>query len=331
MQPLISVVIPLYNAEKYVKECIDSILAQTIGSNNLEIIVVDDCSTDSSFELVQSTYANLANVKILKNEKNLGVGASRNLALKTANGLWVTPVDADDFLDNNFFEVMLNVANNYDPDIISMGYKEIIPDENGWKIKRTFNVTDKMLQLTEDKKLRMKNMCEKRFIANIWCKLIKNSFLKKYDIKSEDIPTDDVLMHFKLLYYADKYILIPESLYNFRQTPVSITRGFNDEKPQKMLNQYLVLFDYLDEYIKNMPEINSDPKLMKDIYDFFNFVYLDACFLQSCNGHQPKKIFNMILSNLEKYFGNKSYIVSYLLESYINTRSNRKITVKADK
>ncbi|MBQ7738052.1 MAG: hypothetical protein IJT59_00115 [Desulfovibrionaceae bacterium] len=151
--------------------------------------------------------------------------------------------------------------------------------------------------------------------------IIKTELLKKYDIKSANIPNDDVLFHFQLLYYAEKYILLPDNLYNFRQTPLSITRGISATKPRKMLNQYIVLFDYLEGYIKKMPEISNDLRLKKAIYDFFNFVYLDACFLKGCNGHTMESIYDMMLPLLEEHFGNKAYMLMYLIEEYMKTRS----------
>lgn len=92
--------------------------------------------------------------------------------MQNATGKWICAIDADDFLDNTFFEVMIDTVDRFDPDIISIGYKEVIYDNNRWQINKIVNVTDKIIQLTSDKKLRMQNMCEKKFIANLWCKLL---------------------------------------------------------------------------------------------------------------------------------------------------------------
>ena len=73
-----------------------------------------------------------------------------------------------------------------------------------------------------------------------------------------------------------------------------------------------------------MPDIDNDPKLKKDVYDFFNFVYLEICFLKSCNGHNLNNIYNMMLPILEKKFSNKTRMIAYLIMDYIKSRNLKK-------
>ena len=100
MRDLVSIIMPNYNCEKYIKETISSVLAQTY--TNWEILFVDDCSTDNSIEIVESF--NDTRIKIFKNEKNSGAAVSRNYALREAKGKWIAFLDSDDLWEKDKLE-----------------------------------------------------------------------------------------------------------------------------------------------------------------------------------------------------------------------------------
>lgn len=128
---LVSIVMPNYNSEKYLKATIDSVLAQTY--TNWELLFVDDCSTDSSLEIVRSY--NDSRIKILQNEKNSGAAVSRNYALREAKGKWIAFLDSDDLWIPEKLEKQLAYMQNND---ISFSYTdyEVIDEDN--KIISTF-------------------------------------------------------------------------------------------------------------------------------------------------------------------------------------------------
>ena len=105
MKPLISVVIPVYNVEKYLRQCLDSVINQT----NIEIICVDDCSTDSSPEILKE-YAD--KITILKNPQNLGLGLTRNEGIKIANGEFIHCLDSDDWMEPDAYERLSKYLDN---------------------------------------------------------------------------------------------------------------------------------------------------------------------------------------------------------------------------
>lgn len=111
----ISVVVPVYNVEKYLKECIDSIINQTL--EDIEIICVNDGSTDSSLEILND-YAKKDSRIIVINKSNSGYGHTMNMGLNAATGEYVGIIESDDFADKNMFEDLYKLAKEYDADIV---------------------------------------------------------------------------------------------------------------------------------------------------------------------------------------------------------------------
>ena len=131
-QPLLSVIIPVYKVEKYLRRCLDSIVNQTY--KNLEIILVDDGSPDNSGKICDEYAQNDKRIKVI-HQKNKGQGAARNTGIIAANGELITFVDSDDWIENNTYEIMVSKLLQYELDII----KCAIVETDGSKIKRELN------------------------------------------------------------------------------------------------------------------------------------------------------------------------------------------------
>ena len=127
--PAISVIIPLYNAEKYIGDCLDSILAQTF--QNFEVIIVDDCSTDSSVDVVKSYLPKFnGRLKLTRTKKNLGnPGMPRNKTLGLSRGEYISFLDADDAITKTALEELYTVAKKFDADVVACEKFYQIPDE----------------------------------------------------------------------------------------------------------------------------------------------------------------------------------------------------------
>ena len=124
---VLTIIIPVYNAAKYLRECLDSVLNQTY--KDFEVICVNDCSTDDSLEILKEYARNDLRIKIINNEKNLGPGASRNIGIKKAKSKYITFIDADDFyLQENCFCKLLNTIEENNLDLLIFNNKEF--DEN---------------------------------------------------------------------------------------------------------------------------------------------------------------------------------------------------------
>ena len=126
MQPLVSVVIPAYNAEKYIAETVGYVKAQTV--QNFEIIIIDDCSTDKTFEIIQKLASEDNRITAIKCEKNMGVARVRNKGLSMAKGKYVALLDADDIWYEDKLERQIKLAEETNADLVYCSYALV--DEN---------------------------------------------------------------------------------------------------------------------------------------------------------------------------------------------------------
>lgn len=120
MGVLLSVIVPCYNVEPYLKRCVDSILNQTLGQDKIEIILVDDCSTDGTRELIHEYDEKYSCIKALYNSKNLRQGGARNRGMNIAIGKYLGFVDSDDWIEPFMYEDMTSKAEEYDCDIVNI-------------------------------------------------------------------------------------------------------------------------------------------------------------------------------------------------------------------
>lgn len=127
----VSVIVPVYNTEKYLKRCLDSLVKQTL--ENLEIIVIEDCSPDNSKDILKEYEKKYKDkIKVFHNKTNKGIGYNRNLGIKNATGKYVAFVDSDDYVDFNYFEKMYDYAEENECDLVVSNLKRV--DESDKKI-----------------------------------------------------------------------------------------------------------------------------------------------------------------------------------------------------
>ena len=119
-KPLISVIIPVYNTEKYLPKCLDSVLNQ--NNKNIEIIVVNDCSPNNCNEIVNDYIKKYDNIKLIENKNNLGLYNTRLVGIKEAKGKYVMHVDSDDYILPNSLNELIKIINEDDYDIIAFNH-----------------------------------------------------------------------------------------------------------------------------------------------------------------------------------------------------------------
>lgn len=220
MNYLVSIIIPIYNTEKYISKCLDSIISQTY--NNWEVILINDGSTDNTYELCKR-YISSDNRIYIINKNNTGVSDSRNKALDIAKGKYVIFLDSDDYwCDNSILEKMVGLAEKYDLDIVRSGYKEIdefnntlfVPD-NSRKISN--RVVDSITFLE-------KIICGEYFL---WLSLIKKERIGsvRFNIKRKYL--EDVEFYLNILMNDLRCMFLPEIFYAYRKQSNSVTMNFN--------------------------------------------------------------------------------------------------------
>lgn len=208
--PLVSVIIPAYNAEKYIERCLLSCLVQTL--TDIEILVVDDCSNDQTAQVVETIRD--SRIRLIQHTENRGCSGSRNTGIAHATGDYIGFVDADDTIEPDFYAKLLNAFQADDVDI-AMGSIRILADDvemlapkEGRSIRE---FSDKLRVLSNG------SACDKLFRAA----LLQDRNLRFH----EGCYWEDNLFMVQALFYANVLYTVPSAVYNYIKQPQSITQA----------------------------------------------------------------------------------------------------------
>ena len=233
----ITIIIPVYNCEKYITRCIDSIINQNY--NSIEIIIINDGSTDSTFEKCNEYAKKYSNVKVI-NQENKGVCYSRNIGIKNAQGEYILFVDADDYLLENSLDNIYSVLEDKF-DIIKFSY--IIKNK---KSEKKMIYEEKEYNFTvDDKEQFFKSFLENSYENMVWGQLIKRSLLDKITFEENIFYAEDFLFNYELYNLAKTIKYTEKMLYNYEKNDNSITMNFKNEKILKKIDNIIYVFDKL--------------------------------------------------------------------------------------
>lgn len=248
----ISVIIPVYNAEKYLDNCIQSILSQTY--HTYEIVLVNDGSIDGSSKIIEKYAERYPYIKAIHTE-NKGPAAARKKGVACAAGEYVMFVDADDWLDKKVLEFTVRVAQDTDADIVCLGHREV--DENG-QTKTVSSQEFDSLEMTKRTQM-MHHLHGTRFIdSGPWAKLIRRSLFVDIDFCENVTIGEDYFMVLQLLEKAGKVVLCKEAMYNRCIRTTSISRSGYSERHRQAFEEYMKWRNYLlERYPKLRAEIIS--------------------------------------------------------------------------
>lgn len=217
---LVSIVVPIYNVEEYLQECVDSICAQTY--KNMEIILVDDGSTDGSPDICDTYKKKDSRICVIHKE-NGGLSDARNCGLNVATGEYVAFIDSDDYIDETFVENLLLAAEENDAEIAVCSYRRVYdkPIQKYGSINYTIEVVSGTSFLESLYSGKHNDM---GFVA--WNKLYKKTLFTNYQIVYPKGRTyEDTFTTYKLLYYTKKVALVNYPQYSYRIRPGSIMQS----------------------------------------------------------------------------------------------------------
>lgn len=216
-KPIISIIVPVYNVEKYLPRCIDSILAQTF--TDFELLLIDDGSIDNSGNICDD-YAKKDNRIRVFHKQNGGVSSARNLGLDNAKGEWITFVDSDDLIDNE----TLNDYLRYNADLICQGLKQINAMDNSIEDLKKYDFLE--ASVSDHISYALYIMFINGSFGYIWNKLFKHRILKDHNIRFiEGISIrEDEIFVFKYCQYIKSIVLLPTINYNYVHYQNSLMR-----------------------------------------------------------------------------------------------------------
>lgn len=245
--PLLSVIIPMFNTEKYIIKCIDSILNQSF--KDLEIIIIDDKSYDNSITIVQDFIKVHDNIKLYKAKTKVLAGGARNIGLEKAKGKYISFIDSDDWIDLNVYEKAMDVIQRTESDIAIFGViKEYIH-----KTKPYYKYVYTKEEILDENiafDILTNNSSRNIIISPITCnKIYKSNFLKTYGINfQQNSYNEDDIFTFKCLLMANKVVTVPNVYYHYFQRPDSITHTFSKKHIDDVLYAFQIIKDFLIEH-----------------------------------------------------------------------------------
>lgn len=271
--PAISVIIPMYNTEKFIGECLQSLANQTL--QDFEIIIVDDCSTDNSMNVAMSFNSKFdARLRIAKLSKNSGYpGVPRNFAIEEARGDYVYFLDSDDFLSATALEDLYVVAEKFNADVVHADWFISCQKINGkFEFEQSSYqmgdfVTEPTLE-TFDIGKRVTNFTQKKFIWNACNKLFHRQFLIDNNIRFPEARTyEDFVFVFMCLVTAKNYVRVPFANYCYR-----IRDNSASQKPRDVVDSSMTLIEVintLDKFMNDIKFFSDNPQYRYAVLDFF--------------------------------------------------------------
>lgn len=262
----VSIVVPIYNVEIYLRECLDSILNQTL--KDIEIICVNDGSTDNSLNIVLEYAEKDSRIKVI-NKKNSGYGNTMNVGINAAIGEYIGIVEPDDYIKLEMYETLYNIAKKYDLDLIKADFYRFTGNKQ--------NIHLEYNQLSPDKKYYGKVLNPKdnievfKFIMNTWSGIYSREFLHRYHIRHNETPGasfQDNGFWFQTFCWARKIYFVNEPFYmNRRDNPGSSVHS------RDKVYCASVEYQYIRKFLENNPELKRQYIYVYSLKKFHNFQF----------------------------------------------------------
>lgn len=237
--PFVSVIVPIYNVEKYIHRCIDTLINQTL--KEIEIILVDDGSPDKCGEIIDGYAKQYTNI-VTVHKANGGVSDARNAGLKIAKGQYIGFVDPDDYVEHDMFEKMYHSANTNKSDLVVCGYNEVF--SSTFTEKKTFEYISKFKSAPD-----LLTAYVQGYIgAYSWNKIFKHSLIKDNSIAFPKgvIIAEDQVFFCHYIKHLRSFSVVPDCLYHYIRNDTSICAKYYN----RQFEFYKIGFSALEKTIK---------------------------------------------------------------------------------
>ena len=308
---MISIIVPIYNVEKYLSKCIDSILAQTY--NDIEVILVDDGSPDNC-PMICDEYAQKDNRVIVIHQKNAGVSAARNAGLKAAHGEYIGFVDPDDWISSSMYQEMITALERENADLAICGYDYY--DENG-AVDTARRYKEKADEIITQKEFMSRLSDMPPTVRQVtWNKLFRAELLSDISFKKHMHSAEDVLFLSEYSSRICKVIIVHKPHYKNLVRTGSATHGG------------LTISQLADSFYVHDKMYNTIVKLYPDLKNHSLAFLLDVCTLKYCESKKkiessPSFEYKQEITSLRKmkgYIKRKAITAVFNNEIYWKTR-----------
>ena len=286
--PKVSIIVPAYNTEKYINKCLTSLINQTY--KNIEIIVVNDGSTDNTKEIVENFAYSDDRIKLF-NIENSGVSNARNFAIKNSTGNYIAFVDSDDYISSNYIEIMLSCALENNLDLVCCNFQKISENktQKKYKIKK---VKTKIYNKTE--------YLKEIFTGNLLTFALTTSKIYKKELMNEFIGNivhgEDILYNYYYLQKIDKAGYLNLKLYTYVTRKNSAVNSRFSKRRFKLMYKLIEIANELHQ---------SKPELEKYIRTWLYFSCLESFYFMFRDKVVDKESYNFLYNNLKE---NKKFL-----------------------
>lgn len=281
-EDLISVIVPIYNVEKYLDKCIQSIINQTY--KNLEIILVDDGSTDNCPKICDDFAKKDERIKVI-HKKNEGVSSARNIGLDEASGIWISFVDGDDWLECDFCKTLMKNITENNADIGLCSYNRVVSN----KVEKISLIKN---EVVDSRKFLINCLNPQSQFGSCCMKIIKSSAIYKLRLNENLDVAEDALFNIELSEKIKKVVTLEEKLYNYRINMSSAVKRFKQdyvlkyEKAMKAARKYII-----ENY-------TNDNEIITNLANFISFhvmlIAVNYCFHPENNEKNKIKLLKKV-------------------------------------
>nr|WP_304429678.1 glycosyltransferase family 2 protein [uncultured Acetatifactor sp.] len=242
---LVSIIIPVYNVERYLVECLDSVLKQTY--NNIEVICVDDASTDNSLSILEKYASQDKRLQVIRKEENVGLASARNAGFDIAIGKYVYYLDSDDYIDLNAIELLYSYAEKYNTDCVYFNSRLISEAETfGKGPKLSYGLGDADKKVFDGVTL-FKLLNENRIYTNsVWRQFWRRNYLIDNKLRFVDgmRTSEDAPFSIRAMLSGQKMMIVDEVYHTYRRRKGAITTESTLIKLIDMFKGYCIILDY---------------------------------------------------------------------------------------
>lgn len=262
MKPTVSIIVPVYNAEKFIRRCVDSVLGQEY--TDFELILADDGSTDTSAAICDEYAARDSRVHVIHKE-NTGVSDTRNTAINQAAGIYLQFLDSDDWITSDATKLLVRTAKEHSCDLVIADFYRVV----GEKVSHKGSIEEEQLLTKEEFAAQMMRNPADFYYGVLWNKLYRRDLIEKYQLRMDTSVSwcEDFLFNLEYLLHAEVFYALQTPIYYYVKTKGSlVSQGLSLSRTIKMK---FMVFEYYNNFYKKVYDEKDYEKKRLSVYRFF--------------------------------------------------------------
>lgn len=292
----LSIIIPFYNVEQYITQCLDSVYNQDIPEEEYEVICVNDASPDNSRDIVKEYQKNHKNLILVEHEVNKKLGAARNTGRRAAQGKYIWNVDSDDMIAPNCLREMLNMCEKSDLDVLifdNYRFRDDILVENNehWDAEMT---VCSGVEFWQQQGIRKQSK-----ISQVWTQVYKRSYMNEYQIYSPEINmSEDIPYAYASILLGQRVMAIDKPYYVYRDNNASLSRELiSAPTPNMVYENCFVCTKCIDDICKRIPK--SEQKVLDSVHMIERYMVLSLWkYVEKMSAEAEKELKSKIRKNI---------------------------------